>query len=81
MILAPSSLAGYYEMAVSHIKPQANVKESLRWKVQSLAIKTIQFPIVVRFVLLRETKNDGYNNTTNSKIILQMFFSKKHSSN
>lgn len=81
MILAPSSLAGYYEMAVSYIKPQATVKGSLRWKVQSLAIETIQFPIVVRFVLFRGNKNDGYNNTANSKIILQMFFLKEHSTN
>lgn len=74
MILAPSFLAGYDEMVVNHFKSQPNVNESLRWKVQSLAIETIQFPIVVRFVLLRENKNDGYNNAKNFKIILQMFF-------
>jgi hypothetical protein len=56
MILAPSSLAGYYEMAVNHFKLQPNVKASRRREVQSLAIETIQFPIVQGLVLLRETK-------------------------
>lgn len=81
MILAPSSLAGYYEMAVNHIKPQANVKEKSEVKSSVTHFETIQFPIVVRFVLLRGNKNDGYNNTTNSKIILQMFFLKEHQTN
>ena len=36
----PQFIAGYYKMAVNHLKPQLNANQGLRWKVQSLAIET-----------------------------------------
>lgn len=48
----PQFIAGYYEMAVNHLKPQLNGNQGLRWKVQSLAIETIQLPPGMGFVML-----------------------------
>lgn len=57
----PQFITGYYKMAVNHLKPQLNANQGLRWKVQSLAIETIQLPMGVSFVMFRGNSNDNNN--------------------
>lgn len=69
----PQFIAGYNKMAVNHLKPQLNANQGLRWKVQSLAIETIQLPMRVGFVMFIGN-NNGKNNINKFEIILQTLF-------